>query len=95
MELAQFNRRVGRAAMHGTEYENCLHFFFGMEMKDHEQPILFSPELKPRALLTFERKVPEFHLLAAVLHGRILSRAQVILAVAGAWLNSATSDVLR
>ena len=78
MELRGFNKRVGRAALLGTEWENCLHFFMDCFDHDHEQPILFSPDVKPKNLITFEKKIPEFHLLGAVIYGRILSRRQVI-----------------
>eukprot|EP00091_Calanus_sinicus_P020585 TRINITY_DN5707_c0_g1_i2.p1 TRINITY_DN5707_c0_g1~~TRINITY_DN5707_c0_g1_i2.p1 ORF type:complete len:281 (-),score=76.64 TRINITY_DN5707_c0_g1_i2:28-870(-) len=78
MELKRFSMRVGRNGLRGTEWENCLHFFHSFPGDMNEQPILFSPEVNPKALLTFEKKVPEFHLLGAVVHGRILSRAGVM-----------------
>jgi len=80
MELKRFNIRVGKHGLKGTEWENCLHFFrqFPGIRGDFEQPILFSPKANPKALLTFEKKVPEFHLIGAVIHGRIHSRAGVI-----------------
>ena len=77
MELVKFNYRVGKAALRGSKWENCLHFFPQCYEKDHEQPILFAPEAQPKKLLSFEKKVPEFHLIGAVIHGRILSRNQV------------------
>ena len=78
MELRRFNLRVGKAGLMGTEWENCLHFFFKSFDHDHETPIIFSPEVKPKQLAAFEKKVPEFHLIGAVAHGRILSRKQLI-----------------
>ena len=78
MELKSYNKRVGRAGLVETEWENCLHFFMDCFDHDHEQPILFSPVVKPKNLISFEKKIPEFHLLGAVIHGRILSRKQVI-----------------
>ena len=79
MELTKFNYRVGKAGLRGTKWENCLHFFPQCyDHNDHEQPILFGPEVKPKNLLSFEKKVPEFHLIGAVIHDRILSRAQVM-----------------
>jgi len=78
MELQRYNMRVGKHGLRGTKWETCLHFFNNFPGDVHEQPILFSPEIKPKALITFEKKVPEFHLLGAVIHGRILSRAEVI-----------------
>ena len=76
MELARFQRRVGVAGLRGSQWENCLHFFMDFP-GEHTQPVLFSPEVQPKKLLAYERKVPEFQLLACVVHGRILSRAQV------------------
>jgi hypothetical protein len=81
MELKQFNIRVGRNCLEGTKWENCLHFWFNFPGDYNQQPILFSPEVQPRQLLAFEKKVPEFNLLGCVVHGRILSRAQVGLLV--------------
>jgi len=78
MELRRYNVRVGRAGLKNTEWENCLHFFFDCYTHDHEQPILFSPENKPKQLINFEKKTPEFHLMGAVIYGRILSRKQII-----------------
>ena len=77
MELRRFSQRVGKAGLRGTEWENCLHFFIDRE-HDHELPILFGPEIKPKQIITFEKKVPEFHCLGAVIYGRILSRKQVM-----------------
>jgi len=78
MELRRFNLRVGKAGLMGTEWENCVHFFFKSFDHDHETPIIFSPDVKPKQLAAFEKKVPEFHLIGAVAHGRILSRKQLI-----------------
>jgi len=78
MELRRFNVRVGKAGLKGTEWENCLHFFFQSFDHDHETPIIFSPDVKPKQLAAFEKRVPEFHLIGAVAHGRILSRKQLI-----------------
>jgi len=78
MELKRFNIRVGKNGLRATKWENCIHFFCSFPGDVHEQPILFSPTDQPKALLNFEKKVPEFHLIGAVIHGRILSRAGVI-----------------
>ena len=42
-----------------------------------EQPLLFSPLVDPAKLLRYEKKVPEFSLLACIVENRILSRAQL------------------
>merc|ERR1712037_862657 len=76
MELQRFQRRVGVAGLRGTKWENCLHFFMNFP-GEHTQPILFSPKTDPKKLLAYEKRVPEFQLLAAVIHGRILSKAGV------------------
>merc|ERR1719229_1057920 len=67
---------VGVAGLRGTKWENCLHFFMNFP-GEHTQPILFSPKTDPKKLLAYEKKVPEFQLLAVVVHGRILSKAGV------------------
>merc|ERR1712180_443795 len=61
---------------HINQWENCLHFFMNFP-GEHTQPILFSPKTDPKKLLAYEKKVPEFQLLAVVVHGRILSKAGV------------------
>jgi len=76
MELQRFQRRVGVAGLRGTKWENCLHFFMNFP-GEHTQPILFSPKTDPKKLLAYEKKVPEFQLLAVVVHDRILSKAGV------------------
>jgi len=76
MELARYQRRVGVAGLRDTKWHNCLHFFMSFP-GEYTQPVLFSPTADPKRLLAYERKVPEFHLLAAVIHGRILSKAGV------------------
>jgi len=78
MELKRFNIRVGRNCLAGTKWENCLQFWFSFPGDVLEQPIIFSKDVKAQQLIAFEKKVPEFFLVACVVHGRILSRAQVI-----------------
>jgi hypothetical protein len=40
------------------------------------QPIVFSPTLNPDLLLKYERKIPEFTLLGAVVGNQIFSKKQ-------------------
>ena len=42
-----------------------------------QQPLLFSPTVEPAKILRYEKKVPEFSLLACIVENRILSRAQL------------------
>eukprot|EP00088_Acartia_fossae_P032513 TRINITY_DN33280_c0_g1_i1.p1 TRINITY_DN33280_c0_g1~~TRINITY_DN33280_c0_g1_i1.p1 ORF type:complete len:262 (+),score=9.97 TRINITY_DN33280_c0_g1_i1:51-836(+) len=77
MELKEYHHRVGKAGLRGTQWENCLHFWFQFPGEMNLQPILFSPNLQPDKLLKYEKKVPEFHLLGCVVENRILSRREV------------------
>lgn len=78
MELKQYNRRIGKAGLVGTQWENFLHYWFQFPGNLVDQPLLFSPTVEPALLLRYERKVPEFSLLACVVENRILSRAQLV-----------------
>jgi len=77
MELEHYHYRVGAAGLKGTQWENCLHFWFKFPGDSNLQPIVFSPELNADKLLKFERKVPEFTLLGAVVGNRIMSKKQI------------------
>jgi len=77
-ELKRYNLRIGKYGLKGTEWENCLEFFMKYDADYLEQPMLFFPEMNPKALVKYEKKVAEFHLLGAVVENRILSRAEII-----------------
>ena len=53
---------------------NCYLLYFRGEM--NRQTILFSPTVNPEKLLKYEKKVPEFFLLGAVVDNRILSKKE-------------------
>jgi len=77
MELTQYHYRIGHAGLTGTQWQNCLHFWFSFSGPMNFQPIVFSPEMNPDKLLKFERKAPEMFLLGAVMENRILSKKQL------------------
>ena len=77
MELKEYHYRVGKAGLKGTQWENCLHFWYKFPGEMNLQPILFSPEVDPAKLLKYERKIPEFTLIGCVVENRILSRREV------------------
>jgi len=77
-ELKRYNHRIGKYGLRGTQWENCLHFFMNYKAEYLEQSMLFFPELNPKALIKYERKVAEFHILGAVVENRILSRGELI-----------------
>jgi ribosomal protein L10 len=77
MELTHYHYRIGVAGLTGTKWENCLHFWFKFQGDMNLQPIVFSPDLNAEKLLKYERKVPEFTLLGAVVGNRILSKKQL------------------
>jgi len=77
-ELKRYNLRIGKYGLRGTQWENCLHFFMNYNAEYLEQPMLFFPEINPKALMKYEKKVPEFHILGAVVENRILSRGELI-----------------
>ena len=93
MELQRFQRRVGVAGLRGTKWENCLHFFINFpgehnqpilfspktdpkKLLAYEKKVLPS-KVCPTSSSFLMLQVPEFQLLAAVIHGRILSKAGV------------------
>eukprot|EP00088_Acartia_fossae_P025325 TRINITY_DN26150_c0_g1_i1.p1 TRINITY_DN26150_c0_g1~~TRINITY_DN26150_c0_g1_i1.p1 ORF type:complete len:265 (-),score=35.75 TRINITY_DN26150_c0_g1_i1:54-848(-) len=77
MELEQYHYRVGMAGLTGTKWESCLHFWFKFSGEMNFQQILFAPEVNPDKILKYEKKVPEFFLLGAVIDNRILSKKQI------------------
>jgi len=77
MELSKYHYRVGMAGLKGTKWENCLQFWFKFSGDMNLQPIVFSPTLNPDLLLKYERKIPEFTLLGAVVGNQIFSKKQV------------------
>eukprot|EP00088_Acartia_fossae_P021397 TRINITY_DN2285_c0_g1_i1.p1 TRINITY_DN2285_c0_g1~~TRINITY_DN2285_c0_g1_i1.p1 ORF type:complete len:269 (-),score=34.46 TRINITY_DN2285_c0_g1_i1:531-1337(-) len=77
MEMKLYHHRIGLAGLTGTQWENCLHFWFKFRGEMNRQVVVFSPTVSPEKLLKYEKKVPEFFLLGAVVDNRILSRKQL------------------
>jgi len=77
MDLQKYHRRVGKAGLTGTRWQNCLHFWFSFQGDMNMQPVLFSSELDAAGVVKFEKKVPEFTLIGCVFDDRILSRKQM------------------
>jgi len=77
MDLKEYHYRIGKAGLTGTKWENCLHFWFKFPGEMNVQHILFSAEMEPGKLLSYEKKVPEFSLLGCVMDNRILSKREV------------------
>ena len=70
MDLKHYNIRIAKYGLRNTQWENCLRFFMDYNVEYQreylEQMMLFSPEVKPAQLLKYEKKVPDFFLLGAV-----------------------------
>ena len=71
------NRVLGKAGLQNTQWEKFLHYWYKFPGNLVEQPLLFSPTLEPAKILRYEKKVPEFSLLACIVENRILSREQL------------------
>ena len=81
------------AGLRGTKWENCLHFFINFPGEhtqpilfspktDPKKLLAYEKKVPGKVCPTLTLnllmlQVPEFHLLAAVIHGRILSKAGV------------------
>jgi large subunit ribosomal protein L10 len=72
MQLKTYGRKIMRRACEGMEYENLLPLF------DSKYFIVFSPEVKVRQLMSVVKKVPQMHLLAAVVENRIMSKTELM-----------------
>jgi large subunit ribosomal protein L10 len=72
MQLKTYGRKIMRRACEDTVYENLLPLF------DSKYYIVFSPEVKIRQLMSVVKKVPQMHLLAAVLENRIMSKTELM-----------------
>ncbi len=57
MELKKYNKKICREAMAGTQWESLLFF---CESGIGEQRFVFSPKLDPKAIISYEKKVPEY-----------------------------------
>lgn len=76
MNLETYEPVMVKGALDGTRWENLLFFLKGTNPKDGQR-FVFCPEILPKSLLQFEKKVPEAYLMAAVVENRILDRAGV------------------
>jgi len=76
MELETYEHVMVKAGFTGTKWENLLFFLDGTN-KEAGQRFVFCPEILPKNLLQFEKKVPEAYLMAAVVDNRIIDRTGI------------------
>ena len=62
MELETYEHVMVKAGFTGTKWENLLFFLDGTN-KQAGQRFVFCPEILPKNLLQFEKKVPEAYLM--------------------------------
>ena len=62
MDLETYEPVMVKGALDGTRWENLLFFLKGTNPKDGQR-FVFSPEILPKSLLQFEKKVPEAYLM--------------------------------
>ena len=76
-ELKKYNNRICREALKNTKWENVV--LFHTEMGRMETQFAFyiesADKIDPAKLLAYDKKVPEFVLLGAILEDRMLDRA--------------------
>ena len=60
MELKTYSKKVARATLTGTKWENLLHFW---ETGDYLQFIVFSKEIQVKKLIQLDKKTPDLILL--------------------------------
>jgi len=75
MEMKNYNRKICRAALENSPFENALHF---VDTGPSKQLLFFSPKFNPEGLLFMDKKHSEIMLIGAVVYNRILSREQLI-----------------
>ena len=62
MELKKYNKKICREALTGTKWESLLFF---SEAGIPEQRFVFAKSVDAKALLAYERKVPEYLFMGA------------------------------
>ena len=62
MNLETYEPVMVKGALDGTRWENLLFFLKGTNPKDGQR-FAFCPEILPKSLLQFEKKVPEAYLM--------------------------------
>jgi large subunit ribosomal protein L10 len=71
MQLKTYGRNIMKLACGNTKYETLLPLFSSKYF------IVFSPEVKIKQLLNVVKKVPQMHLLAAVVENRLMSKTEL------------------
>jgi len=76
-ELKKYNNRICREALKGTKWEDVVLFHTEMGRMETQFAFCLEPADKadPAKLLAYDKKVPEFVLLGAIVENRMLDRA--------------------
>ena len=76
-ELKKYNNRVCREALQGTKWEQSVLFLSEMGRKESQFAFYLGPpdQVDPGQLLAYDKKVPEFILLAAIIGNHVLDRS--------------------
>jgi len=80
MELKKYNNRICREALHGTKWDDSVMFLAEMGRMETQFTFDLGPvdKVDPARLLAYDKKVPEFILLAGIIGDRMLDRAGLI-----------------
>lgn len=77
MELKKYNNRICREALRGTKWEEVVMFLAEMGIMETQFAFDVGPvdQVDPARLLAYDKKVPEFILLAGIIDNHMLDRA--------------------
>jgi hypothetical protein len=80
MELQKYNNRICREALHDTKWKDSVMFLVEMGRMETQFTFDLGPvdKVDPARLLAYDKKVPEFILLAGIIGDRMLDRAGLI-----------------
>ena len=79
-ELKKYNNRICREALKNTKWEDVVMFHVEMGRMETQFAFCMDPadKIDPAKLLAYDKKVPEFILLGAIIENRMLDRAGLI-----------------
>ena len=79
LELKKYNNRICREALRNSKWEDVVMFHTEMGRMETQFAFCLDPadKVDPSKLLAYDKKVPEFTLLGAIIEDRMLDRAGI------------------